>query len=87
VSAKFSPSCRTNNPVLLSFVLSLSTHLEQKLVALLVIKILCTCPDLLLPFLKSFPHSFEPRPAKKYVVAMEFVLKVSRGEAPVICGG
>lgn len=67
---------RTNNPVLLHFLLSLSGRLRDATVQDLILRTLTHCPDLLVPYLRSLSLNFEPKPSSEWMVNMAFLIKV-----------
>ena len=67
---------RTNNPALLQLLLALASSLDQAAVRTLIVKIITTCPDLLVPFLNSALLTFDPRPSTKWVNNTELLLEV-----------
>ena len=69
-------TCRSNNPVLLSFIQSQTPHLSKVLVQRLIISTIAACPDLLLPYMRALPFSLEPRLSSKWVNSVEFIVKV-----------
>ena len=69
-------TCRSNNPVLLSFIQSLTLHLDKPLVQRLIISTVAACPDLLLPYMRTLPFSLEPRLSSKWVNSVDFIVKV-----------
>ncbi len=73
----FPPSCcRTNNPVILQLLLSLTHSLTDPLAQELVTRSMASCPDLLLSYLKSLGLSLEPRPTSRWIQNMDLLSKV-----------
>ena len=71
------PCCRTNNPVILQLLLSLSGSVATNSLAQdLTVWTVSTCPDLLLSYLRSTSFSYEPSPTSKWVKMMEFLIRV-----------
>ena len=69
--------CRSNNPTLLQFLLSLknanedNSHEQQ-----IVMAALRACPDLVISYLNGLSYTFEPRLSSKWIINVEFILKV-----------
>ena len=68
---------RTNNPVILHLLLSLTASLGHPSVQDLVTKSLCTCHDLLIPYFKSLMLNLNPQPTSQWVEITEVMIKVS----------
>ena len=70
---------RTNNPVLLQLLLSLSGSVTDPLVQELTTRTISSCPDLLLSYLRSLSASFEPKASSKWLASVDFLIKVQLG--------
>ena len=68
---------RTNNPVLLHFLLYLSGHLGNATAQDIVSKTLSSCPDLFITYVRSLALNFEPQPTPKWFTDMAFITKAS----------
>ena len=67
---------RTNNPVLLHFLLSLSGRLQDSVAQEIILGTLSVCPDLIISYLSSLGLNFEPQPSSDWVMNMSFLIKV-----------
>ncbi|XP_065899031.1 nucleolar pre-ribosomal-associated protein 1-like isoform X3 [Dysidea avara] len=67
---------RSNNPTLLQFLFSLKEANQDSCQQQIVIAILKTCPDLLIPYLNNLSYSFEHKSSPKWMSNMEFIFKV-----------
>ena len=70
------PLVRSNNPVILHFLLSLTGSLGCPVVQELTTKALAACPDMLLPYFKALALNFDPQPAAQWMESTEFLIKV-----------
>ncbi|XP_022797243.1 uncharacterized protein LOC111335571 [Stylophora pistillata] len=69
-------STRSNNPVLLRFLQTLSSETTDVLVQELVITVLCCCHDVVRPFLSSLTATYEPRLSMQWIANMNLLTKV-----------
>ena len=67
---------RSNNPVLLRFLQTLSSATTDVLVQELVITVLCCCQDVVRPFLSSLTATYEPRLSMHWIANMNLLTKV-----------
>ena len=67
---------RSNNPVLLRFLQTLSSATTDVLVQELVITVLCCCHDVVRPFLSSLMATYEPRLSMHWIANMNLLTKV-----------
>ena len=70
------PVIRSNNPVILHFLLFLAGSLSCPLVQELTTKALAACPDVLLPYFKALTLNFDPQPTAQWMESTEFMIKV-----------
>ncbi|KAJ7389927.1 nucleolar pre-ribosomal-associated protein 1 [Desmophyllum pertusum] len=69
---------RSNNPVLLKFLQSLSSVMTDVLIQDLVITVLCCCQDVTKPFLSSLTVTYEPRLSMPWITNMNLLTKVRK---------
>ena len=77
--APFPSLLRTNNPVILQLLLSLSGSVTDPLMRELTTRTVSSCPDLLLSYLRSLSTSFEPRANSRWMANVDFLIKVQLG--------
>lgn len=78
--------CRSNNPTLLQFLLSLkdaneeNSHQQQ-----IVLATLKACPDLVISYLNGLSYAFEPKLSSKWISNVEYILQVMLCVCACVC--